>query len=175
MIRPLVASGRLLGWLLVLLLALSGGRARAIGEQAPDFSLRDVDNRAVSLSDYAGKVVLLNFWATWCQPCQVEMPQLDKLQRELGDKGLVVLAISTDDARSASTVKPLVKRNGYTFRVLLDKETKVVSMYNPAKTLPYSVLVDREGRIAYVHMGYTPGDEVEIREKIEALLAGTPD
>ena len=68
-------------------------------------------------------------------------------------------------------VKPLIKKNGYTFPVLLDKETTVVAQYNPSKTLPYSVLVDRDGKIAKVHQGYNPGDEVALKKEIEALLA----
>ena len=148
--------------------------ASAAGEQLPDFTLRDIDNKEVSVKDFRGKVVLLNFWATWCQPCMVEMTHLQKMHAELGAKGFTVLSISADDARSASMVKPVIKRNGYTFPVLLDKETKVVSQLNPSKTLPYTVIVDKEGRIVATHMGYNPGDEVGMRKEVEALLSG-PD
>lgn len=146
--------------------------ARALGEQAPAFSLRDINGVQVNLDDYQGKVVLLNFWATWCQPCQVEMPHLDKMDKDYKDQGFAVLSISTDDARSASMVKPLVKRNGFQFRVLLDKETSVVSQYNPAKELPYNVLMDREHRIVAVFKGYNPGDEVGMRAKVAEVLGG---
>ena len=146
--------------------------AWAAGEVAPEFSLRDINNKPVALADYRGKVVLLNFWATWCQPCQVEMPHLQKMQDELGEKGLVVLSVSIDDARAASMVKPLIKRNKYTFTVLLDKDTKVVAKYNPDKTLPYTAVIDREGRIQNVHRGYNPGDEVALRKEVVALLDG---
>ena len=145
--------------------------AWALGEVAPDFTLRDMDNKSVSLSSLKGNVVLINFWATWCGPCQVEMPHLQKMYTELGPKGFTVLSVSADDARTASLVKPLIKKNGYTFPVLLDKETTVVAQYNPAKTLPYSVLLDRDGKIAQVHQGYNPGDEVGLKKEIEALLA----
>jgi len=140
------------------------------GESAPDFSLRDINGKSVSLSDYKGKVVLINFWATWCGPCKLEMPHLDKMDRELEARGFEVISISTDDARAASKVKPLIKRGGYGFTVLLDKETTVVSQYNPAKTLPYNVLIDRTGKIHKVFQGYNPGDEEEIRSAVEALL-----
>lgn len=150
--------------------ALAPASAQAAGEQAPDFTLRDINNQEVSLSDYRGKVVLVSFWATWCGPCKVEMPHLDKLDAELEDRGFEVLSISTDDARAASTVKPYIKKNGYQFTVLLDKTTTVVSKYNPAKTLPYTAIIDREGRIAHVHMGYNQGDEVKIKEEVVALL-----
>ena len=140
------------------------------GEAAPDFSLRDINGKEVSLSSHKGKVVLVNFWATWCGPCKLEMPHLDKMDRELESKGFEVIAISTDDARAASKVKPLVKRGGYGFTVLLDKDTTVVSQYNPAKTLPYNVLIDRAGNIHKVYQGYNPGDEVELRRDVEALV-----
>ena len=140
------------------------------GEAAPDFSLRDINGKEVSLSSHKGKVVLVNFWATWCGPCKLEMPHLDKMDRELESKGFEVISISTDDARAASKVKPLVKRGGYGFTVLLDKDTTVVSQYNPAKTLPYNVLIDRAGNIHKVYQGYNPGDEVELRRDVEALV-----
>ena len=148
---------------------LVGGSATA-GEPAPDFSLRDINGKEVSLSSHKGKVVLVNFWATWCGPCKLEMPHLDKMDREFEAKGFEVISISTDDARAASKVKPLIKRGGYGFTVLLDKDTSVVSQYNPAKTLPYNVLIDRDGNIHKVFQGYNPGDEVELRHEVEALL-----
>ena len=148
---------------------LFGGIAQA-GETAPEFSLRDINGKEVSLSSYKGKVVLVNFWATWCGPCKLEMPHLDKMDREFEEKGFEVISISTDDARAASKVKPLIKRGGYGFTVLLDKDTSVVSQYNPAKTLPYNVLIDRSGGIHKVFQGYNPGDEVELRKEVEALL-----
>jgi len=151
-------------------LALAPSPAQAAGEQAPDFTLRDIYNKEVSLSDYKGKVVLVNFWATWCGPCKVEMPHLDKMDAEFEARGFEVLSISTDDARAASMVKPFIKKNGYQFTVLLDKTTSVVSKYNPGKTLPYTAILDREGRIAHVHMGYNAGDEEKMRDEIVALL-----
>jgi len=162
-----------------LLLAVGGvllvpGTADAVGEAAPDFSLRDIDGNSVSLSQFKGKVVLVSFWATWCQPCQVEMPHLQRFYDELKGQGFVVLSISTDDARSASQVKPLIKRNGYTFPVLLDKETAVVSQYNPAKVLPYSVILDRDHRIRAVHQGYSPGDEVQLHAELLAAMGAVP-
>jgi peroxiredoxin len=140
-------------------------------QQAPDFSLRNLDNQEVTLSELKGSVVLVNFWATWCGPCQVEMPHLQRLYDELKDEGLVVLAISVDEARTASRVKPHIKSKGFTFPVLLDTSTEVVSQYNPQKTLPYSVLVDRNGVIQWRHNGYSPGDEAKLGAKIRELIA----
>ena len=144
--------------------------AAQAADVAPAFSLRDIDGKQVSLSDYLGKVVLINFWATWCGPCKLEMPHLDQMDKEFEAQGFEVLSISTDDVRGASKVKPLIKRGGYGFTVLLDKETTVVGQYNPAKTLPYNVLIDREGRISKVYQGYNPGDEVGMNKDVKALL-----
>lgn len=142
------------------------------GEAASDFTLRDIDGVAVSLSELKGNVVVMSFWATWCGPCKEEMPHLQKMYGELKDKGLTVLSISTDDARSASKVKPFIKKNGYTFPVLLDRDSTVIGTYNPAKTLPYTVVVDRNGGIAQRHSGFNPGDEEELRHLVDSLLAG---
>ena len=112
-------------------------------DNAPAFSLRDINGKQVSLEDYKGSVVLVNFWATWCGPCQAEMPHLQKMYVDLEEQGFVVLSISADNARDASKVKPLVKRNRYTFPVLLDKDSTVLNQYNPESVLPYNVLIGR--------------------------------
>lgn len=158
---------------LTLLTALVGRPSEA-ATRAADFSLRDLNNTTQTLSQYKGKVVLVNFWATWCGPCQVEMTHLQQMYTELGAKGFVVLGISADDARSASMVKPLIQSKGLTYPILLDSQTTVVSQYNPAKTMPYNVLVDRSGNVSQVFSGYNPGDEVKVRAAVEALLAAAP-
>ena len=157
--------------LIVGLLALAPGVSQALGEVAPNFTLRDINNQNVSLADQKGKVVLLNFWATWCQPCRAEHSKLELMYKELKPKGLEILAVSADDARSSSQVKPMVVRAGISFPVLLDPATSVVSQYNPAKALPYNVIIDRAGKIRQVHQGYNPGDEVALHDEIVALLA----
>lgn len=142
------------------------------GDSATDFTLRDINGQSVTLSELKGKVVVMSFWATWCGPCKEEMPHLQKMYAAKKDSGFEVLSISTDDARSASQVKPYIKKNGYEFTVLLDKDSSVIGTYNPAKTLPYTVVVDRKGEIAKVAQGYNPGDEVELEELVDSLLEG---
>ena len=145
--------------------------ATAGDSAAADFSLRDVNNTLYTLSQFKGKVVLINFWATWCGPCQVEMPHLEAMYKELGPKGFVVLGVSTDDARTGSQIKPLIMSKGLTYPILRDTQTQVIAQYNPAKTLPYNVLVDRAGNVAQVHAGYNAGEEVALKAEIVALLA----
>jgi len=154
--------------LLVASLALSP--TASAGKAAPDFSLRDITNKTQTLSQYKGKVVLVNFWATWCGPCKVEMPHLEAMHEELGPQGLVILGISADDSRSASAVKPVAMSLGLKYPVLLDTTSAVVSQYNPSKTLPYNVIVDKAGNIANVFSGYNAGDEVTVKAAIVALL-----
>ena len=160
---------RLAALMLTGLLALTPALA---ADKATDFTLRDIDGQSLTLSSLEGNVVLLSFWATWCGPCKEEMPHLQKMYNEKKDDGCLVLSISTDDARSASRVKPYIKKMGYSFRVLLDKESKVIGTYNPAKTLPYTVVIDREGNVAHVASGYNPGDEEKLAELVDALLRG---
>jgi peroxiredoxin len=155
---------------LALMLPLAAGAA----DKATDFSLRDINGQEVTLSQYQGKVVVMQFWATWCGPCKVEMPHLQKIYTDLKDKGFVVLSVSSDDARTASQVKPFISKMKYSFPVLLDKESTVVGAYNPSKTLPYLVIIDKNGDVVQRHSGYNPGDEVHVREEVEAALGVKP-
>ena len=157
---------------LSLMLVLFGAFPAYAADQAPAFTLRDINGKQVSLSDFSDQVVLISFWATWCTPCQAEMPHLQRFYDTYKDQGFAVLSINTDDARSSSQVKPLVKSKGLTFPVLLDRETSVVALYNPAKTLPFGVLLARDGSIAQVFQGYTPGEEVLVEEAIKQALGG---
>lgn len=140
------------------------------GETAPDFTLQDLKGRTHSLSQYKGKVVLLNFWATWCEPCKKEFPHFERFLKTYKPKGLSVLAVSIDDARAKSEVGPTIYRYGYTFTVLLDSEKRVVGLYNPKHHSPYSVLIDRKGQIRKRHQGYQAGDENALEQEIKKLL-----
>jgi len=143
--------------------------ARA-AEAASDFTLRDINGNPVTLSELKGKVVVLSFWATWCGPCKEEMPHMQAMYGKLAEQGLVVLSISTDDARSASKVKPYVMKMGYTFPVLLDRDATVIGAYNPSKTLPYTVVIDRSQQVVHRVSGYNPGDEVALASLVTTLV-----
>lgn len=148
----------------------------ASAQEATAFTLRDINNEQVSLADFEGQVVLLSFWSTWCGPCKEEMPHLQTLYDQLrdpdedGTQDFVVLSISSDDARTASRVKPFIKKNHYSFPVLLDRQSEVTSVYNPSATLPYTVIIGRDGQVAHTHSGYNPGDEAEVEQHVRELL-----
>lgn len=142
-----------------------------VGAQATDFTLRDLEGRQVQLSDYLGKnVVLINFWATWCLPCQAELPLLQQIYDKHKDKGLVILAVSMDGPETVAQVPGHAQRYGLSFPVLLDEETKVVAAYNPKRTAPLTVEIDRRGQIARIRSGYSAGDEKLIQDDVESLL-----
>jgi peroxiredoxin len=143
------------------------------GSPAPDFRLQDLRGEAQALSQFKGKVLLINFWATWCAPCLKELQHFQQMHESMQKDGLEILAISIDEAQTVSQVGPLINRYGYTFRVLLDTEGRVVTLYNPNRHSPYSVLVDRKGQIRMTHEGYTPGDEIAMKNKLKALLEET--
>jgi peroxiredoxin len=144
------------------------------GGGTDDFALRDVQGRTVRLSDHRGKVVLLNFWATWCVPCKGEMPHLQRIYEAHKGDGFVVLGISMDGPESIANVAPEVRRYGLTYPILLDEETRVVGVYNPKRAAPFNVLISREGSIEATSEGYSPGDEITLEENIRKLLAEGP-
>jgi peroxiredoxin len=118
------------------------------GFRAPDFTLSDLDGEQVSLSDFQGQLVLINFWAAWCPPCRDELPAIHAQYEESDD--LVVLGVNFQEG--ADEVGPFVTDEGLTFPILLDKEGRVTMMYR-ARGLPTSFLVDAEGIITAVHIG----------------------
>lgn len=118
---------------------------------APDFALKDADGKTVHLSDFKGKVVLLDFWATWCGPCKIEIPWFIDLQRQNKDKGFEVLGVSMDD-EGWETVKPFLSNMGVNYRVVIGND-QTAQMYGGVEALPTTFLIDRDGKIAAVHIG----------------------
>jgi peroxiredoxin len=121
-----------------------------VGSLAPDFVLEDLSGRAVSLGDFRGEVVLLNFWAVWCEPCRVEMPLLENRYDGLKDEGFVVLGVDFDDP--AADVLEYRQDLSLTFPLLLDVGGDVQDLYR-IRGYPSSVIVDREGKVQIVHIG----------------------
>lgn len=123
------------------------------GKLAPDFQLQDLDGQSVALSDFRGKPVLLNFWATWCSPCRSEMPYIQQVYDEWSDKGLVVLAINIGE--SPATVKEFVQAQGFSFPVLLDTKQDVAEKYN-IRGIPTTLFIDKDGVIQVKLIGAFP-------------------
>ncbi|MBV8807571.1 MAG: TlpA family protein disulfide reductase [Acidobacteriaceae bacterium] len=132
---------------------------------APDFKLKDADGQTVSLSDYRGKVVLLNFWATWCGPCALEIPWFEEFEQQYKSHGFEVLGVSMDDD-GWSAVKPYIAAHKMNYRILLGNDS-VAQLYGGLDALPTTFILDREGRIAFTpHVGLVNKDDYlsEIQE-----------
>lgn len=119
-----------------------GSRVPAVGTTAEDFRLPDLAGKQQSLSQYRGKVVLVNFWATWCKPCTTEMPAMQTTYDNLRDKGFVVLAIN--ELEDEAKVREHIQQYGHTFPVLLDRDNKVANQFG-VFGLPVSVFIDEKG------------------------------
>lgn len=139
-----------------------GKGANALAE---DFTLQDLNGKDVRLSDYRGKAVLLEFWATWCPPCRASIPGIEKIHKTYKDKGLSVLAVSLDEGDWAS-VKSFAAEAGITYTVL--KGTEDVAEQYHVRSIPMVLILDREGRIARRYLG--GGEEEEIEKDIKAVL-----
>jgi len=136
----------------------------------PEFSLPDMDGELHALQDYRGKVVLINFWATWCPPCRREMPALEQLYRKLGDQPFAVLAINQwEDADLVFAY--MGDLNVFpSFPILFDPESKVSADFG-VKGLPTSFLLDKQGRVVFRAVGGRAFDHPEVEQTIRSLLA----
>jgi cytochrome c biogenesis protein CcmG/thiol:disulfide interchange protein DsbE len=143
--------------------SLRAGKDR---KAAPDFALKDSNGAAVKLSDYKGKVVLLNFWATWCGPCKVEIPWFIEFQQQYKDKGFEVLGVAMDD-EGWQAVKPYLTERKVNYRVLLGNDS-VTQLYGGVDSLPTTFVIDKEGRIASAHVGLVA--KHEYLGEIQSLL-----
>jgi len=135
---------------------------------APDFSLKDASGASVKLSDYKGKVVLLDFWATWCGPCKIEIPWFIEFEQTYKDKGFAVVGVSMDED-GWNVVKPYIQERKVNYRILLGTEM-LGQLYGGVDSLPTTFLIDRSGKIASVHIGLSSGKD-GFQNEINSLLA----
>lgn len=149
-------------------LLVQGRSVPMVGGVAPNFQLLDLDGNAVTLSSYRRSVVFINFWATWCGPCRVEMPAMELLYRDVNRKDFVMLAVSTDPQGVAVT-RPFKEKLGLTFPILHDSNFRVGVAYG-ARTLPMTFLVDRRGIITHRIFGARDWRSPEARQLIQTLL-----
>ena len=160
--------------ILTVIAAIALTAAPADAGPPPDFRLQDLDGNWVALSDHLGDgVVYVTFWATWCVPCRREMPHLQKLHEDYGDEGLTIIGVNTDPPGTTSKIRPFINRYKIGYTTVLDPDNNVLEKYNPTRELPYAVLIDTDGNVHEIFPGYRKGDEVILREKIEALLGAT--
>jgi peroxiredoxin len=149
---------------------------------APDFSLKDAKGATVHLADYKGRVVVLDFWATWCGPCKIEIPWFMEFQQQFKDRGFSVVGVSMDEG-GWDDVKPFIEQHKINYPILLGNDTvdqsyskllatlrhMKVDQANGLESLPTTFLIDRSGRIAAVHEGVEKGKD-ELRDEIDHLL-----
>ena len=143
---------------------------RSSAKPAPEFSLKDANGQTVRLADYRGKVVLLDFWATWCGPCKIEIPWFMEFEKEFKNQGFAVLGVSMDED-GWSAIKPYVQNMKMNYRVLLGNDA-ISTAYGGLDSLPTTLLIDREGGIASTHVGVSMGKE-EFKDAIVKLLETT--
>jgi cytochrome c biogenesis protein CcmG/thiol:disulfide interchange protein DsbE len=135
-------------------------------KSAPEFTLKDVNGSAVNLSDYKGKVVLLNFWATWCGPCKIEIPWFIDFEQKYKDRGFAVLGVAMDD-EGWEIVKPYIDKSKINYRIVVGNDS-VATMYGGIDSLPTTFVLDRDGKIASTHIGLVSKSDYE--NEIQQLL-----
>jgi peroxiredoxin len=145
----------------------------AVGKPAPDFSLADLNDKPYRLSDFRGKVVFLNFWATWCKPCREEMPSMEILNKNFEKDGLVILAVSIDRVTTSKDIPPFVKGLNLTFPVLIDSWGRTDKPYK-RMGVPETFIIDREGIIQEIVIGPRDWTRIDNLQVLTKLLNVTP-
>ncbi|GIV60916.1 TlpA family protein disulfide reductase [Rhodocaloribacter litoris] len=138
-----------------------------LGQTAPDFTLKTLDGQTFRLSDHRGKVVLINFWATWCGPCVIETPELVALYNDLKGRGLMIVGVSLDE-EGFEVVRPFAEEFDVTYPLVVD-DGAVAEAYGGIYGLPTTFVLDREGKIRHRFIGLFPTGEM--RPEIEKMLA----
>lgn len=148
---------------------ISTVEAPRVGFRAPNFILKDLNGGMISIAGLRGKVVMINFWATWCGPCKVEMPSMNRLYNDLKGRDFEILAISSD-VQGEKVVKPFIAQGRFNFTVLIDSSFKVNSDYG-VTGIPTTFLVDKDGVITYKIFGPRDWNSPEARELIKRMMS----
>ncbi|MDX8364792.1 thiol-disulfide oxidoreductase ResA [Cytobacillus sp. IB215665] len=139
--------------------------AVAKGDQAPDFVLTDLEGNTHRLSDYKGQGVFLNFWGTWCKPCELEMPYMNNQYQYFKDKGVEIIAVDIDE--SEFSVKKFVDKHGLTFPVVIDEDSQVMNAYDVGN-LPTTFLIDKDGKV--VDIVNKTMSESDVKQYMESII-----
>ena len=148
-----------------MLSASSQGNAIEIGASAPDFSLSDINGGEISLSAFSGKVVILDFFASWCPPCREEIPDFIELEKAYGNKGFAMIGVALV---SAGEAKDFAGKMGINYPVLVD-DNKVSELYGPIRSIPTTFVIDKNGKVAKIYIGHRPKNvfEADINELLK--------
>jgi peroxiredoxin len=148
-----------------------GATVSGTGATASDFSARDIDGKTVKLSAFLGhETIVLSFWQTWCEPCIAEFPHMRRLYDANREKGFVIFGIAMDGPDTIANVPAFAKRNQLNFPILLDEDSHIAQLYNPKKTAPLSIVIDKTGKITAIREGYNPGDEEYLAQDVAKAL-----
>jgi peroxiredoxin len=161
------AAAFLAATLALALPAWSAAADAAAPAPAPGFTLMSRDGRQVSLAQFKGDVVMINFWASWCGPCRQEMPLLDSIYKQYKDLGFTLIGVNVEPDSGAAN--HWLQQTPVSYPILYDTQSKVSKLYQ-VQAMPTTVIIDRKGMVRYVHRGYLPGDENGYLNSIRALV-----
>ncbi len=150
---------------LVVLSASAGATSTSV--PAPNFSLKSLDGKNIKLSELAGNVVLVNFWASWCGPCRQEMPLLNAIHNKYEPLGFTVLGVNVEE--QVANARSYIDERPVDFPILLDGDNQMSQVYNVI-AMPTTVVIDRDGKIRFIHQGYQSGDEAKYHSMIKKLV-----
>lgn len=154
--------------LLLTLPLLVTGKSSMVGQQAPDFGgLSLVDGSSYRLDEFKGKVIMLNFWASWCGPCRQEMPPLEALYQQYRGLGFVIMGVNVDEALGPA--QKMIKKLGVSYPNVFDSDNNISRGYN-VSAMPMTVIIDASGKIRYIHYGFKAGYIEKYTQEVRGLL-----
>ncbi len=135
------------------------------------FRAKDLDGKPIDLAESVGKdVIFVSFWATYCEPCKAEMPFLQRFHDTYGKDGLTIVSVALDGPDSSAEVAPYIRKQGYTFRVVLDESGDIAQSLNPSSTAPFAIMVDRSGKVVRRITGFQPSEAEHLEAELKSLL-----